>query len=200
MGSITDGIWHETERENRGKWLYRCQGTEDMYHIFVRCERFRGLRLEVPDSICKKVERQIVEYKIKESLVEGLLKAAKLFFKDLTDIWPLHYSTLYLGHDPQLEKLVPVVAATRPLSRACFLYNVHSDLSFDRNSSHLSYLGNGSERHGKEKGRLWDEDLIEVKERLISISPNVGPSRHSVLSSCGKRGYRNVNNVNKPLC
>ena len=96
-----------------------------MYHIFVRCERFRGLRLEVPDSICKKVERQIVECKIKESLVEGLLKAAKLFFKDLTDMWPLHYSTLYLGHVPQLEKLVPVVAATRPLSRACFLYNVH---------------------------------------------------------------------------
>ena len=61
-------------------------------------------------------------------------------------------------------------------------------------------LGNGSERHGKEKGRLWDEDLIEVKERLLSILPNVGPPRHSILSSCGKGGYRNVNNVNKPLC
>ena len=106
---------------------YGCQGTEDMYHIFVRCERFRGLMLEAVDSIHKKVERRIVECKIKESLIEGLLKAAKLFFEDSTDIWPLYYSTFYLGHVLQLEKLVPVGAATSPLSRTCFLYNVHSD-------------------------------------------------------------------------
>ena len=66
-----------------------------MYHIFMRCERFRGLRLEAADSIWKKVERLIVEYKIKKSLVEGLLKAARLFFEDSR---PLHYSTFYLEY------------------------------------------------------------------------------------------------------
>jgi hypothetical protein len=85
------------------------------------------LRLEAADLICKKVERRIVEFKIKESLVEGLLKAAKLFFEDLSDIWPLYYSTFYLGHVPQLDNLVPVAAATSPVSHARFLYDVHSD-------------------------------------------------------------------------
>jgi hypothetical protein len=33
---------------------YGCQGMEDVYHIFMRCERFRVLRLEAVDSICKK--------------------------------------------------------------------------------------------------------------------------------------------------
>ena len=63
-------------------------------------------------------------------------------------------------------------------------------------------FGNGSERHGKEKERfisLWDKNLIEVKGRLLSTLPNVGPSRHTVLSSCGEGGHRNVNNVSSNI-
>ena len=37
----------------------------------------------------------------------------------------------------------------------------------------------------------------ELYNRLLSTLPNVGPSRHSILSSCGEGGYQNVNNVNK---
>jgi len=128
-----------------------------MYHIFVRCERFRVLRLEAMDSICKKVERRIVEFKIKESLVEGLLKAAKLFFEDLSDIWPLYYSTFYLGHVPRLDDLVPSKAATSSLSHAHFLYNVHSD--FHMAGIHLA-------------SRIWgmvQRDMARRKEG-ISIS------------------------------
>jgi len=106
---------------------YGCQGTEDMYHIFVRCERFNSLRLEAVELFCKRVERRITEFKIKESLAEGLLDAAKSFFVDSDVIWPLHYSTFYLGHVPRLDDLVPLKAATSSLSHARFLYNVHSD-------------------------------------------------------------------------
>jgi len=45
---------------------------------------------------------------------------------------------------------------------------------------------------------IGNEGLNEVKEVVITLSlPNVGPSRHSVLSPRGKGGYRNVNNVDK---
>ena len=110
-----------------------------MYHIFVRCVRFRVLRLEAAESICKRIERRIEEFKIKESLVEGLLKAAKLFFEDSDNIWPLHYTTFYLGHVPQLDNIVPVDAATSPVSHARFLYNVHCNfhLAGIRLTSHI---------------------------------------------------------------
>jgi hypothetical protein len=40
---------------------------------------------------------------------------------------------------------------------------------------------------------------VRLRKGYYLPIPNVGPWRHSVLSSCGEGGYRNVNNVNKQL-
>jgi hypothetical protein len=54
--------------------------TEDMYHVFVNCGRFRELREEVRSLIVRRVEKRIDEYKLEGSCVTRLLEAAKLFF------------------------------------------------------------------------------------------------------------------------
>jgi hypothetical protein len=132
-----------------------------MYHIFMRCLRFRVLRLEAAESICKRIERRIEEFKIKESLVEGLLKAAKLFFEDSDSIWPLHYTTFYLGHVSQLDNIVPVDAGTNPVSHTRFLYNVHCDF-------HLVGI--------RLTSRIWgmvQRDMARRKEGLLILGMTV---------------------------
>jgi hypothetical protein len=55
---------------------------EDMYHVFVRCGRFETLREEASGLIVKKVEKWVEEYKLEESHLMGLRKAAESFFHD----------------------------------------------------------------------------------------------------------------------
>jgi hypothetical protein len=112
-------------RDSRCRYGFR--ETEDMYHVFVRCERFRSLRLEVAELVVKKVGKRIEEYNLQESLAMGLLEAAKLFFSDSDVFWLLHYSTYYLGHVPQLDPIISVKAFANSTIRACFLFNIHSD-------------------------------------------------------------------------
>jgi hypothetical protein len=106
---------------------YGCWGTEDMYHIFVKCERFRILRVEATELIIRRVKRQVDEHKLEESHVMGILEAAKYFFCDSDVVWLLHYSAFYLGHVPKLELLVSKEAFTNTTTRARFLHNIHGD-------------------------------------------------------------------------
>jgi hypothetical protein len=106
---------------------YGCWGTEDMYHIFVKCERFRALRVEAAELIVRRVKRQVHEHKLEESHVKGLLEAAKYFFCDLDIVWLLHYSVFYLGHVLKLESPISREAFTNTMTHAHFLHNIHGD-------------------------------------------------------------------------
>jgi hypothetical protein len=106
---------------------YGCRETEDMHHVFVRCEQFRTLRVEAVDLITKKVGKRLEEYDIQESLAKELLETAKFFFYDSDIYWPLHYSAYYLGHVPRLDPLISREALANSTTRARFLFNMHSD-------------------------------------------------------------------------
>jgi hypothetical protein len=106
---------------------YGCPVTEDMYHVFVRCGRFETLREEAKGLIMKKIERRVEEYKLEESHVTGLRKAAKLFFCDSDDLWPLHYSVYYLGHVPKLDPLMSRETFKSATTCTRFLHNIHGD-------------------------------------------------------------------------
>jgi hypothetical protein len=69
----------------------------------------------------------IIECKLQEALIEGLVESAKLFFYDSDVVWPLCYSTFYLGHVPHLSSLLPSDIFATSTICVCFLYNVHSD-------------------------------------------------------------------------
>jgi hypothetical protein len=83
---------------------YGCKATEVMYHVFIKCGRFEALRGEVRGLIVRRVEKRVEEFKLEESHVMGLLKAAKSF--DSSVILPLHYSVYYLGPVLNLDPLV----------------------------------------------------------------------------------------------
>jgi hypothetical protein len=106
---------------------YGCSLNEDMYHVFVSCGRFETLREEARGMIVEKVEKRIEEYKLQESHVTRLRDTAKFFFFDSETIWPLHYSTYYLGHVPKLDALVSSDAFMSNVLRARFLHNIHGD-------------------------------------------------------------------------
>jgi hypothetical protein len=59
--------------------------------------------------------------------MEGFIKAAKLFFNDSEYIWPLHYSTYYLGHVPKLDHLVSTDTFAKSTMHMCFMVNAHND-------------------------------------------------------------------------
>jgi hypothetical protein len=107
--------------------MYGCVITEDMYHIFVSCARFKALRDEVREMIVRKLERHFVEFNLKEAHVKGLRLAAKFLFSDSDEIWLLHYSAYYLGHVPKLDALISSVAFNGYITYARFLQNVHGD-------------------------------------------------------------------------
>jgi hypothetical protein len=61
---------------------YGCKVTEDMYHVFVNCGRFKALRAKAMGVIVRRVERKAEESNLQGSHVLGLLEAAKSFFGD----------------------------------------------------------------------------------------------------------------------
>jgi hypothetical protein len=106
---------------------YGCGESEDMYHIFVKCEKFERLRGEATETLVSRVVRQVNENKLEEPHVAGLLEAAKYFYRDSEIVWPLHYSAFYLGHVPKLESLVSREAFKSTTTRERFLRNIHGD-------------------------------------------------------------------------
>ena len=98
-----------------------------MYHVFIKCKRFKVLRGEVTELIVSRVKRQVDKNKAEESHVVGLLEAAKYFFCNSDIVWPLHYSVFYLGHVPKLDSLVSTEAFTSTSIREHFLHNIHGD-------------------------------------------------------------------------
>jgi hypothetical protein len=67
---------------------------EDMYHVFIKCGRFKALRGEVRGLIVKRVQKQVEEYKLEESHVMGLVK--QLSYSFMTQILYGCYITLYI--------------------------------------------------------------------------------------------------------
>jgi hypothetical protein len=85
------------------------------------------LRDEARGLIVKKVVKHIEEFKLEESQAPRLLNAAKSFFCDSTNIWPLHYSAYYLGHVPRLDKMVSNKFFSNSSTYTHFLHNLHGD-------------------------------------------------------------------------
>jgi hypothetical protein len=106
---------------------YGCWESEDMYHIFIKCERFKVFRGEASEMLVSRVKREINKNNLEEPYVIGLLEAAKYFFCDSETIWPLQYSAFYLGHVPILDPLVSGEAFTSTVTRERFMRNIHGD-------------------------------------------------------------------------
>jgi hypothetical protein len=110
------------------KCRYGCKVTEEMYHVFVNCGKFEALRPKAMGVIVRRVERRAKEFNLQGSHVLVLLKAAKSFFGDSSDIWQLHYSAYYLGHVPNIDQLLSRQAFSSNMTHARFLHNIHGDL------------------------------------------------------------------------
>jgi len=103
---------------------YGSEATENMYHVFVMCGRFKALREQASDLIRRKVEKGIVEFNLEESQALGFLEAAKSLFSDSDIVWPLHYSAYYLGHVPKLNTWLLREAFNSTTTCEHFLHNV----------------------------------------------------------------------------
>jgi hypothetical protein len=123
----TASIMKQRKKMANSGCRYGCWESEDMYHIFVKCERFRVLRGEATEMLVSRVNRQVDDNKLEELHVMGLLEAAKCFFCDSDILWPLHYSAFYLGHVPKLDSLVLREALTSTAIHERFLHNIHGD-------------------------------------------------------------------------
>jgi len=55
----------QKEKTSNSGCRYGCSFVEDMYHIFVHCQRFREWREEAMRLLKSKVEKHIDEYKLK---------------------------------------------------------------------------------------------------------------------------------------
>ncbi|KAJ7899507.1 hypothetical protein B0H14DRAFT_2494267 [Mycena olivaceomarginata] len=72
-----------------------CDAIEDTHHIFVHCARYTEWRAKA---------------------ITELLRRTLLFSDDI--VWPLQYSTYYLGHIPRFDHLVPTTNDPTPLSHS----------------------------------------------------------------------------------
>jgi hypothetical protein len=122
-----------------GKCRYGCKMMEYMHHIFVICTKFESLRSEAARLIMKKIAKRVEDLEVRSSYGEKLMKAAKFFFCDSIEYWPLHVSTFYLGYVPKLDALVSDEMFVNSTSHTRFLFNVSSDfhLAGIRLASHI---------------------------------------------------------------
>ncbi|KAJ7196368.1 hypothetical protein GGX14DRAFT_376195, partial [Mycena pura] len=65
-----------------------CAAIEDVHHIFVDCARYTSWRAKATEEL--------------------YTRASKLLFSDDCSLWPLHYSTYFLGHVLKFTHLLPL--------------------------------------------------------------------------------------------
>jgi hypothetical protein len=110
-----------------GKCRYGCKMMEDMHHIFVICTKFESLRSEAAGLKMKKIAKMVEDIEVRLSYGEKLMKAAKFFFCNSIECWPLHVLTFYLGYVPKLDALVSDEMFVNLTSCTRFLFNISSD-------------------------------------------------------------------------
>jgi hypothetical protein len=90
---------------------------EDTHHIFVHCTRYTEWRAKATTELLRRTVSKLTEKGIEEADAVDLLNTVKLLFSD-DNIWPLQYSTYYLGHIPRFDHLVPTTNDPTPLSQS----------------------------------------------------------------------------------
>ncbi|KAJ7704712.1 hypothetical protein B0H14DRAFT_2171229, partial [Mycena olivaceomarginata] len=83
-----------------------CDAIEDTHHIFVHCARYTEWRAKATTELLRRTVSKLAEKGFEEADAVDLLNTVKLLFSD-DNIWPLQYSTYYLGHIPRFDHLVP---------------------------------------------------------------------------------------------
>ncbi|KAJ7637445.1 hypothetical protein B0H17DRAFT_1217101 [Mycena rosella] len=83
-----------------------CAAIEDAHHVFVECAQYDEWRTKATEELHHRVNAKLAEKDFEEAECTGLLTAVKSFFSD-NDVWPLHYSTYYLGHILRFDDLMP---------------------------------------------------------------------------------------------
>ncbi|KAJ7460333.1 hypothetical protein FB451DRAFT_1271046 [Mycena latifolia] len=76
-----------------------CDAIEDQHHIFVVCERYAEWREKAAEDLYRRTNNKLAE--------KGIEEVNRSLFSDNKSIWPLHYSTYYLGHLPKIEPHLP---------------------------------------------------------------------------------------------
>ncbi|KAJ7465629.1 hypothetical protein FB451DRAFT_1041408, partial [Mycena latifolia] len=69
-----------------------CQAIKDQHHVFVECPQYTKWRLTPP--------RTHINTRMQNS-------TRGTFWRPTVLLWPLHYSTFYLGHIPPFNHLMP---------------------------------------------------------------------------------------------
>ena len=86
---------------------FGCRATEDMYHLFVACERYREWRQETENRMLEAVETRLASMQnLEADVLEILTKAAKSIISD-DGAWPMSQSCYYLGYIPPFQHLLP---------------------------------------------------------------------------------------------
>ncbi|KAJ7455737.1 hypothetical protein FB451DRAFT_1048761 [Mycena latifolia] len=84
-----------------------CAAIEDQHHIFVECARYADWREKAREDLVTRMNNKLEEKGIEEAKHSGLLSIAKSLFVDDSSVWPLHYSTYFLGHIPKFDHTMP---------------------------------------------------------------------------------------------
>ncbi|KAJ7075102.1 hypothetical protein B0H15DRAFT_917163 [Mycena belliarum] len=104
-----------------------CDAVEDQHHIFVMCTRYAEWRSSAAQEILTRTNNKLGEKGIKEADRVGLLTIAKSLFTDNIDIWPLHYSTYFLGHVPKFDHALPGMPDADRLTRTRLAHHLACD-------------------------------------------------------------------------
>ena len=83
-----------------------CDEVEDMHHVFVYCEKYKGWREEAEASIVEWTKEKLDILEVEEVIANNLLKSAKSLFADDPVIWPLQETFFYLGQLPKIDPLI----------------------------------------------------------------------------------------------
>lgn len=98
---------------------------EDKSHLFVECPAFQVMQEEAGKDLENGMKRLCKEKGIGEEQIQYLLRKAKYFYKNDTELWPLGFSHYYLGHVPPLEKWTNIKDITMT-SQKRFLHGLFS--------------------------------------------------------------------------
>ncbi|KAJ6607833.1 hypothetical protein B0H10DRAFT_1817044 [Mycena sp. CBHHK59/15] len=123
---VADTMFKRKKIDDNG-CRFGCNAVEDTHHIFVECGRYESWRVRAVEDLWKKTTMKLDEKGVEETARKGLLTAVKFLFARNDDIWLLKQSFYYLGHVPQLDKLLPTGAVQNAITRERLLYHRATD-------------------------------------------------------------------------
>ncbi|KAJ6631046.1 hypothetical protein B0H10DRAFT_1773796 [Mycena sp. CBHHK59/15] len=130
-----------------------CDAIEDQHHIFVECKRYAEWRLKAAAHVHQRTNNKLAEKEIEEVDRVNLLTTAKSLFSNNELVWPLHYSTYYLGHIPTFDHLIP----RAPVSDKLTLTRLAHHLAADWHTASIRLAG-----------RIWGDFQHEMAKMTIT--------------------------------